>query len=83
MKRLDPLAIWLSTFALSLAITACFTVLLLSWPEPQHRKYAPVPVLAGCCDVVITRAIEAAADVKPRAIPVSGQGSANGSRQPR
>jgi hypothetical protein len=75
MKRLDPYAIWLSTFALGLAMTACFTVLLLSWPVPQHRNHSPAPILVGCCDVVITSSIDTAADQNPRAISVANQGS--------
>jgi hypothetical protein len=70
--RLDALARLFSVLALGIALTACFAVLFLSWPEPRDRRHAPHPVLAGCCDVVITSSVDAAGE-KPRALPTSAR----------
>ena len=71
--RLDLLARLFSVFALGVALTACFAVMLLSWPE-RGRPHAARPVLAGCCDVVITSSIDSAeAEKKPHALPVSAR----------
>jgi hypothetical protein len=71
--RLDLLARLFTILTLGVALTACFAVMLLSWPE-RGRPHAVRPALAGCCDVVVTSSIDFVdGEKKPPALPVSAR----------
>jgi hypothetical protein len=47
----------LSRCALLLAFGLCLVVTVFSWPDPQDRKRALGPRLAGCCEIRIANRV--------------------------